>query len=222
MEYVRVNLMLFQQDLNRACVQGLLLLSLQSPKWEPSPSPWCWIRREWKNPSSHWDPGIHLPDQTEKTSNRTSAPHLRSMTIIFMLMCKIFQNLESPHTPSAGVTPRRHRRGFSSAQGIPQGQASTGKGLSWRWAGLQMLLSSQARKGGGFPHYLAKVLLQLQIKAGVSRYLRAHRDLHRDWFSPSSVRSQAPKMCKSVYSWKWVWLQWAREGSSYVRKEKKE
>lgn len=222
MEYIRVNLMLFQQDLNRACVQGLLLLSLQSPKWEPSPSPWCWIRREWKNPSSHWDPGIHLPDQTEKTSNRTSAPHLRSMTIIFMLMCKIFQILESPHTPYAGVTARRQERLFFSSGN------STGPGLKWqgivmevsRIANTSIITGQKRRRFSIFilPKSCSNSRSK-QVPQGISEHTETFIGMG---FSPSSVHSQAPKKCKSVYYWKWVWLQWAREGSSYVKKEKKE
>lgn len=36
MEYVRINLMLFQQNLNTAGVQGLLLLSLQNGNHHPA------------------------------------------------------------------------------------------------------------------------------------------------------------------------------------------
>lgn len=73
MEHVRVNLMLFQQNLNTVSVQGLLLLSLQPPKWETSHSPWCLIRRE-QDKKGHLKekPSAHVLGQTETAPSRTS------------------------------------------------------------------------------------------------------------------------------------------------------
>lgn len=175
MEYVRVDLMLFQQNLNTACVQGLLWLSLQPPKWEPSPSPRCWIRREWKNPSSQVSSYL----LRQKTCSRISAPHLRSMTIICMLMCKIFQDLEPLPAPSADnikgtgeaapSAQRFHRARLQMARDCHRGEQD-----------CKHFYHHRTEKEEVFLHYLAKVLLELQIKAALSRCLRAYRDLHRN------------------------------------------
>lgn len=156
-------------------------------------------QKRMENPSSHWDPGIHLPDQTEKTSNRTSAPHLRSMTIIFMLMCKIFQILESPHTPYAGVTARRQERLFFSSGN------STGPGLKWqgivmevsRIANTSIITGQKRRRFSIFilPKSCSNSRSK-QVPQGISEHTETFIGMG---FSPSSVHSQAPKKCKSVY-----------------------
>lgn len=166
--------MLFQQNLNTGCVQGLLLLSLQPPEWEPSPSPRSWIRREWKNPSSQ--ASSYLLRQRKRAAESV---HLTwgAWTIIFMLMCKVFQDWEPPHALSAD-THQGDRRGCSFSPEISQG---------FKWQGIvtevikdcKYFYQDRPEKEEVFPHYLAKVLLQLQIKAALSRCLRAHRDLHR-------------------------------------------
>lgn len=154
MEYVRVDLMLFQQNLNTACVQGLLWLSLQPPKWEPSPSPCCWIRREWKNPSSQVSSYL-----LRERKRAAESVHLTwgawQLCVCSRVKYSKIWNLLMPHllTQHQG-----QRRGCSFSPGIPQGQAANSKGLSSRWAGLQVLLSSQDRKGGGFPSFSCQSL----------------------------------------------------------------
>lgn len=200
MEYVRVNLMLFQQDLNTACVQGLLLLSLQSPKWEPSPSPWCWIRREWKNPSSQLETKYPPTCSGRENSSRTSAPHLRSMTIIFMLMCKIFQGLEPPH-PCLLAGHQGERRGCSFSLGAPQ---VTNSRLQRQ--GIVIQVSRIARTSittGQKRRRFSLIILPKscsnsrpkQLSQGISEHTGSE-------FLPFSVWSQVLKICKSVYYWR--------------------
>lgn len=124
--------------------------------------------------------------QAEKTSSRASAPHLRSMTIIFMLMCKIFQDLEPPHTCLL-AGHQGDRRGCSFSLGAPQVTNSRLQMARDCHPGEQDCKDfdqHRPEKEEVSPHYLAKVLLQLQIKAALSRYLRA--GLSQRWSSHHS------------------------------------
>lgn len=82
------------------------------------------------------------------------------------------------------------RRGCSAGMGIPQGQATNGKGLSSMRAGLQGLLPSQARKWGGFPSLscqsLAPTLNQSSsLKGSQSTQRPSHRwSLHHSPYCP--------------------------------------
>lgn len=146
-------------------------------------------------------PNIHLPAQAEKTSSRTSAPHLRSMTIICMLMCKIFQGLEPPH-PCLLAGHQGERRGCSFSLGAPQ---VTNSRLQRQ--GIVIQVSRIARTSittGQKRRRFSLIILPKscsnsrpkQLSQGISEHTGTFTGME---FLPFSVWSQVLKICKSVY-----------------------